>query len=243
MHLECSWRVQPQVMVLILHNYCFRGKVSQIARCSGLIVFPPVGQTRAELTAELGRNLSRTDEPVVRVSQRLCFAIFWSGKLKMNKYVFREIVYSYSTCDKTLSHHVFPVCVCESDVTWCFSIFHCQSLSLFALAFPPSFLYFKVSSSLSSLSLTPHPISLSLSLFLLFHMASRPFLSHLCPSWALWCQPTYCHADRNKGKGPARPSSLSRSLSPPIIFLSWSIHLSFLSLCLLPFYSSSVCAF
>lgn len=57
----------------------------------------------------------------------------------------------------------------RTDVTWCFSIFHCQPLSLFASAFPPSFLCFKVASFLPSLLLPVLYLS--------------PFLSSCCYIW------------------------------------------------------------
>lgn len=71
-------------------------------------------------------------------------------------------------------------------------------------AFPP---FFPVFPSLF-LSLTPSPAVLSLSLILLFHMATRPFLCVICPSfsalwWLPWC--SQCHTMTTK--------------SPALIFL------------------------
>lgn len=57
--------------------------------------------------------------------------------------------------------------VCVTDLSFpdvtCLSIFHCQALSLFALALPSSFLCFNVPSSLQSL-LLPRPVCLPFSL-------------------------------------------------------------------------------
>lgn len=86
-----------------------------------------------------------------------------------------------------IAKHFHSFCV---SVKWHFSKF--SAALLFASAFP--------SSVLKSL---PRSLPCSRSLFLLFHMVSRPFLSHLCPSSTLWCQPLYCHADHNKDKDHA----------------------------------------
>lgn len=61
----------------------------------------------------------------------------------------------------------------------------------FGLCFPSLFPVFP---SLF-LSLTPCPAFLSLSVFLLFHTATRPFLCVLCPSSAFWWLPwcSRCH--------------------------------------------------
>lgn len=78
------------------------------------------------------------------------------------------------------------------------------SLSLFVPA-PPSLLpLFESSLPPSHLSVSSYS-SLSLALFLLFHMASRPFLSHLRPSSVLWCQHLYCHTGHYKDKDLCSP--------------------------------------
>lgn len=205
-----------KVMVQIWHNYCFGGK---IARCSVPNVFPLETQTRDKQTVELRWTLLRTDEPVLAVVNPLLTRQIEDWQIYL---FFREVAYSY-TSDTTFVQLVVSVFLC----VWLFtqmwhdvSAYSIVSHSPFLpqLSLPPSSV-FKVSSSLP-LSLTPCPISLALSVFLLFHMASRPFLSHLCPSSALWCQPILSCWPQQR-----------QSPCSPFIFLSLSVFLiSFVSL-------------
>lgn len=150
MHLWCSWEIQVEVAAQILHNYCFE-RVTNSQMFRSKCISSGVPKKKAELATELRQNLLRTHEPALSVVKALLLN-FGTGKLKMNKHAFREawiLLYNmwqnvYTSCVKCVY-----VSFC-TNVTWCFSMFHCWSLSLFASAFPPSFLCFKVSSSLPS---------------------------------------------------------------------------------------------
>lgn len=196
---------------------------------------------------EPNKGWSDSREEGKSVENRWAWARLWL-KLKNNQIrLLRDCIFlcniwknSFTACVEWMGP---LLCVCAQmwhDV----SAYSIVSHSPFS---PPSFLCFKVSSSLASL-LLPCPIFLSLSLFLLFHMASRPFLCHLCPSSALWCQPSYCHADHNKDEARACPLSFFLALCLPykmcfvLLYTSVLLYLfllDFLSLLYLCIYITS----
>ena len=108
----------------------------------------------------------------------------------------------------THSHRVFCLCGRHwTDVARCFLTLHRQPLSLFSSAFPPS--YILMAFPLSPLSF-PSLVSLSFLLSSCCYMwLPDLFLSHLCPSFALWCQHTHtATVTTTKNEGPARSQCL-----------------------------------
>lgn len=92
----------------------------------------------------------------VEIVTQMTQLVFWKSSVTNNQ-MFRSKCISSGVPKMSWQHDSKicweHVCVCESVHMWHDSLSHCWSFSLFASAFPPSFLCFKVSSSLPSLLL------------------------------------------------------------------------------------------